>query len=104
MDRYGVGASRLSAAWAILALLGGASTMAAEAVVATSAAEESVPVPAKEKKEELTEIVVTGSRIARTEDERLEPTQVITSEFMDRRAYTNVIDALSELPAFGEPD
>jgi iron complex outermembrane recepter protein len=105
MDRYCVGARRLSAAWATLALLlGGASTMAAEAVVATSAADESVPTPAKEKKEELSEIVVTGSRIARADDERLEPTQVITSEFMDRRAYTNVIDALSELPAFGEPD
>ena len=56
------------------------------------------------RKDALAEIVVTGSRIARPELERLEPTQVITSDFLDKRSYTNVVDALAELPAFGEPD
>lgn len=53
--------------------------------------------------DELDEIVVTGSRIARPDDERLQPTTIITSEFIGLRGYTNVIDALNELPAFGEP-
>src|ERR1700722_19951909 len=55
-------------------------------------------------KDALAEIVVTGPRIARPELERLEPTQVLTSDFLDTRSYTNVIDALAELRAFGEPD
>jgi iron complex outermembrane receptor protein len=53
---------------------------------------------------ELSEIVVTGSRIARPESERLQPTTVLTSEYLDKRAYTNVIDALADVPGFGEPD
>jgi iron complex outermembrane recepter protein len=53
--------------------------------------------------DELDEIVVTGSRIARPDDERPQPTTIISSEFLELRGYTNVIDALNELPAFGEP-
>ena len=52
----------------------------------------------------LDQVIITGSRIARPDLERLEPTTVISSEFLDRRAYTNVIDALNDLPAFGQPD
>jgi iron complex outermembrane recepter protein len=57
----------------------------------------------KEQDDELPEIVVTGSRIARPDDERLQPTTILTAEFLDLRGYTNVLDALRELPAFGEP-
>ena len=67
----------------------------------------SVPVTtdAQPKKDEvLSEVVVTGSRIARPESERLQPTTVITSDTLEKRAITNVVDALSELPAFGQPD
>jgi iron complex outermembrane recepter protein len=56
------------------------------------------------KAETLSEVVVTGSRIARPETERLQPTTVITSDQLDKRSITNVVDALSELPAFGQPD
>ena len=56
------------------------------------------------KDEVLSEVVVTGSRIARPESERLQPTTVITSDTLEKRAITNVVDALSELPAFGQPD
>jgi iron complex outermembrane receptor protein len=56
------------------------------------------------KAEPLSEVVVTGSRIARPETERLQPTTVITSDTLDKRSITNVVDALSELPAFGQPD
>ena len=65
--------------------------------------DQSVP-KTPEQKEELAEVVVTGSRIARPELDRLQPTIVLDSEYLDRHAYTNVIDALNELPAFGEPD
>src|ERR1700685_2065497 len=62
------------------------------------------PVAAAESDTSLTEIVVTGSRIARPELERLQPTTVIGSDLIDKRQYTNVVDALNELPAFGQPD
>ena len=78
--------------------LAGVSTAVAEDQVVPQAARH------PEKDEELGETVVTGSRIPRPELERLEPTTIIDSQFLDRRAYTNVIDALNELPAFGQPD
>jgi iron complex outermembrane receptor protein len=71
------------------------------------ASDESIPQPAankSDKKDEIAEIVVTGSRIARPDLERLQPTTIISSDLLDKRQFTNVIDALSELPAFGEPD
>jgi iron complex outermembrane recepter protein len=87
-------------------LLGVCLAAAATCGNAASAADDAGPVASNSdsRKSELAEIVVTGSRIARPELERLEPTQVITSDFLDKRSYTNVIDALAELPAFGEPD
>jgi iron complex outermembrane recepter protein len=51
--------------------------------------------------EKLTEVVITGSRIARPELDRLEPTIVVGSELFDQRGYTDVGQALSELPSFG---
>jgi len=67
--------------------------------------DQSVPRPAQEEAQDpLAEIVVTGSRIARPESERLQPTTVVTSEFFERRAYNSILDALDELPQFGEPD
>jgi len=103
MSEFSIDVRGFSIALAISAVLtGGSSALAADAVVA-AVADQSVPAPAAQK-DELAEVVVTGSRIARPELERLQPTQVVTGEFMDKRAYTNVIDALNELPAFGEPD
>src|SRR5579872_2269078 len=51
--------------------------------------------------EKLTEVVITGSRITRPELDRLEPTVVVGSESFDQRGYTDVGQALSELPSFG---
>jgi iron complex outermembrane recepter protein len=73
-------------------------------MTARAADDQSVPKPPQAQPEELQEIVVTGSRIARPELERLQPTTVLSSDYLDKRAYTNVIDALNELPAFGQPD
>ena len=44
-------------------------------------------------------IVVTGSRIRRPDFDTAEPTQVVTSQFINERALTNVADALNEGPA-----
>ncbi|QHL90304.1 TonB-dependent receptor [Sphingomonas changnyeongensis] len=47
-------------------------------------------------------ITVTGSRIRRsTAFDTLEPALVISAEYLDSRALTNVADALNELPGFG---
>ncbi|HXY96440.1 MAG TPA: TonB-dependent receptor [Steroidobacteraceae bacterium] len=51
--------------------------------------------------EELKEVVITGSRIARPELDRLEPTIVVGSESFEQRGYTDVGQALSEVPSFG---
>ena len=51
--------------------------------------------------DKLQEVVITGSRIARPDLDRLEPTTVVTGELFDERGYTDVGQALQELPAFG---
>ena len=48
-------------------------------------------------------VVVTGSRIARSELDPLQPTLVIGSEQIEQRAFDNVLSALDTLPAFGPP-
>jgi outer membrane receptor protein involved in Fe transport len=50
--------------------------------------------------DELKEVVVTGSRIARPDLDRLQPTQIVTSQTFDDRGYLDVGQALAELPAF----
>ena len=51
--------------------------------------------------DELQEVVVTGSRIARPELDRLEPTVNLDSKALEQRGYFDVGQALSELPGFG---
>ncbi|HEY3786527.1 MAG TPA: TonB-dependent receptor [Steroidobacteraceae bacterium] len=51
--------------------------------------------------EKVQEVVITGSRIARPDLDRLQPTTVVGAETFDQRGYTDVGQALSELPAFG---
>jgi outer membrane receptor protein involved in Fe transport len=46
-------------------------------------------------------VVVTGSRIRRNGIETLFPTTTITAADLDNRAFTNINDALVEIPAFG---
>ena len=56
---------------------------------------------AKPADDTLTEVVVTGSRIARPDLDRLEPTISISSQTFDQRGFFDVGAALSENPAFG---
>jgi iron complex outermembrane recepter protein len=53
--------------------------------------------------QQLEEVVVTGSRIARAENDTLQPTVVVSDAAFDERGYTNVSQALDELPEFGVP-
>lgn len=49
------------------------------------------------------EIVITGSRIRRSSFDALEPTTVVSNEYLSARGLTNVADALNEQPGFGVP-
>jgi len=53
--------------------------------------------------EVIEEVVVTGSRIPRTGFDTMLPANVINAEFLERRSYTNVADALNEVTSFGSP-
>jgi iron complex outermembrane receptor protein len=52
---------------------------------------------------DVSEVVVTGSRIPRVDLQSVQPIQVITSETMDRKGFTNIADALNEIPSAGIP-
>lgn len=56
-----------------------------------------------EEEEAVDEVVVTGSRIVRAAFDNLQPGVAIDSQFMDERGYTNVAQAINEVPAFGLP-
>ncbi|MEI6439800.1 MAG: TonB-dependent receptor [Alphaproteobacteria bacterium] len=58
---------------------------------------------AAEKAADVEELVVTGSRIHRTELTSVQPIQVLTSKTLDERGFNNVADAINELPASGVP-
>jgi iron complex outermembrane receptor protein len=58
---------------------------------------------ADEGLEEVERIEVTGSRIKRVGFESTQPITVVTGEQMNNLGYTNVADALNNMPAFGTP-
>ena len=51
--------------------------------------------------QQLQEVIVTGSRIARPDLDRLQPTTVVDTETFEKRGYTDIAQALQDLPAFG---
>lgn len=52
---------------------------------------------------EASDIVVTGSRIPRHNLDSGQPTIVVDSKSLTERGFTNIADALNELPSFGVP-
>src|SRR5262249_28178603 len=50
---------------------------------------------------DIQEGVITGSRIARPDRDPLRPTTVVDTATFEQRGYTDVAQALGELPAFG---
>ena len=53
---------------------------------------------------EVEEIVVTGSRIKRAGVDTFYPAISVGTEELEDGAFTNIADALNEIPAFGNPD
>jgi iron complex outermembrane recepter protein len=51
----------------------------------------------------ITEVVVTGSRIARPDIEASTPVQVVSSQAIDMQGSQNIADIIAELPAVGTP-
>lgn len=49
------------------------------------------------------EVIVTGSRIARPDLNRLQPTSVVSAESFEQRGYADAGQALQETPSFGIP-
>lgn len=91
--RFGL---RLTASAAALAF----AQLATPALAQTAGQDDSA---APAQAQEPTEIVVTGSRIARPEFDTVQPTQVVGAAQIESRGYTNVGQALREIPAFGPP-
>jgi len=50
------------------------------------------------------EVVVTGSRIRRSNIDTVEPAIVLGRDLLDKRAFSNVADLLNETASFGTPD
>ncbi len=49
------------------------------------------------------EVTVTGSRIERAGFDTLQAATVVSAQQIERRGYTNVLDALQDTPGFGSP-
>jgi iron complex outermembrane receptor protein len=71
------------------------------AAFATNATAQTSPAAVASDKE-LTEIIVTGSLIKRTDTETPSPVQVLTSDAIKEMGYTNVSQVLSNLSANGQ--
>ncbi len=76
--------------------------LAACALLTTQAQQVARAQAAGEPSDELKEIVVTGSRIARPELAVPTPTTVIGAELIDARGITNIIDLVDEFPQIGD--
>lgn len=93
--------------------VGAATTALIAGVLATSPAlaQEVAPVgtavadPVEQEADDVQggEIIVTGSRIPRPNLDTGQPTLVLGSDLVEQRGYTNVGDALNDLPSFGVP-
>lgn len=84
-------------------LLGG--TVLAGVALLSSAALAQAPAeaPAGQDATQVEEIVITGSRIRRTDLTASSPLQVIRAETIDEKGFTNVAEALNEQPISGVP-
>lgn len=68
---------------------------AGSAFAQTTAGAAAEPAPAQE-------VVVTGSRIPRAGFDTLQPAETLSAATISDRGFTNIADALNELPAFGD--
>ncbi len=70
----------------------------------TAVAQQADADPQETRVASLEEIVVTGSRIRRTGFDTMVPATVIDADFIGKAGYTNIADALNEIPSFAPPD
>lgn len=75
---------------------------ASERVAPGTAQHERFDSSASPERLELDEVIVTGSRIKRANFDTLQPSLVTGSQQFERRGYTNVAEALKNLPGFGD--
>jgi len=71
------------------------------AAVATASAQTPPPDQPEAKAADLTEIVVTGSRIKRSDTETVQPERVIAAQDIEDRGFTNLADVINQLPDTG---
>lgn len=90
-----------ASAVALSAIIGGGGTALAQEVEALPAPDETEDVSPDESATRDT-IIVTGSRIARAGFDTVRPALSVGSEELDKRAFTNLADALNEIPTFGQ--
>jgi outer membrane receptor protein involved in Fe transport len=79
----------------------------ASPVLAQDEGEDQTDEQAQEQEEEaadLGRVAVTGSRIERAGLDTFYPAITVDRQLIEDRAYTNVADALNEIPTFGNPD
>jgi len=77
--------------------------MLASASGALAQAQQTASAPAADTATEIEAVVVTGSRIRRPDLVSAQPIQVISSESVDAKGYTNLADALNDIPSSGVP-
>ncbi len=86
----------------LLAALAASASALSLSIAAPAMAQDEIPDAAQVDEVEGDDIVVIGSRIRRQGFEDIsQPAVVLDSEILDKRGFTNVADALNELPAFG---
>lgn len=72
-------------------------------VGAVAAVSITLPVAVNAAEEDIAEVVVTGSRIARPDIEASTPVQIINAEAITGQGAPNIADILQELPSVGTP-
>lgn len=68
------------------------------------AQEEGEDTDEQEEAADLGDVTVTGSRIERAGLDTFYPAITVDRQLLEDRAYTNIADALNEIPTFGNPD
>ena len=58
----------------------------------------------EEESADLSRVTVTGSRIERAGLDTFYPAITVDRQLLEDRAYTNIAEALNEIPTFGNPD
>lgn len=72
-------------------------------LAASAATAQEANVSAQPEATEVSEIVVTGSRIRRNDLTAANPISIVSAETLDKKGYANVASALNEMPVSGVP-